>query len=176
MQDQSFTHLGKPNTGDYFEGNRAFMRAIHPRPLVSQVEIPDQRGFTIVFREDSYDPTTRIRRGRFYQGVQSFVLTTRQLEFAPYPQPAMYLASDGSGAVEFQFAAEQSTQLAERLGDLRGYEIRIGRHPAQTEWRIIDREGLSDGGILYTLRSRSSFGLLPILKDGAEDAVTQAYQ
>ena len=55
-------------------------------------------------------------------------------------------------------------------------DVRIGRFPAQTTWKIIDAEGLADGGILYTLRSRSSFGLLPPLKADAGEFMAKAYQ
>ena len=175
MDDFGFTHLAKPYTGDYYEGSANFMRSIYPRPFVARATVPGAGPGAIVFREDFYDPTTRIRRGRFYQSVGSLDLAGPNVRFEPYIR---FFAdrSDGGSIARFQFAAEQTRELAEFLGKLHGYDIWIGRSPAQTTWRIIDSEGLADGGILYTLRSRSSFGLLPALKHGAGDVVAAAYQ
>ena len=52
MPDMSFILLAKPNTGDYYEGNFAFLRPIYPRPTVSpaslsNVVIPGE----VVFRK-----------------------------------------------------------------------------------------------------------------------------
>lgn len=175
MDDQSFTHLAKPNTGDYYEGNGAYMRAIYPRPYVTRATLPGGEGRELVFREDSYDPTTRVRRGRFYQITMTFALTWDRVRFEPYLRPSA-TSINGTGAANFQFVAEQTSGLAALLNRLHGYDIRLGRSPAQTTWKIIDAEGLADGGVLYALRSRSSFGLLPPLKDDAGDLITRAYQ
>lgn len=174
MNDQSFTHLGKPNTGDYYDGSKAFMRAISPRPCVASAEIPGKTHQEYVFREDSYDPTTRVRRGRFYEKIMSFAVPWDRVRFEPYPRPTA-ISLNGAGAAYFQFAAEQTADLAETLRKLRGYDVIIGRGPARTSWQIIDAEALSDGGVLYTLRSRSSFGTLPML-DLSEEGVEEAYQ
>jgi len=91
MEDQSFTHLGKPNTGDYYEGSRAYMRAIYPRPYVATTTFPGSAGSQIIFREDFYDPTTRIRRGRFYQTVASFPVIWDRVWFDPYQGPLPFL-------------------------------------------------------------------------------------
>jgi hypothetical protein len=176
MNDQSLTYLGKPNTGDYFEGSKNFMRAVSPRPYVFHAESPNKPHLRMVFREDSYDPTTRIRRGRFYQVTDGFHLTWDRIKFEPYIRPAAFTLTGGVGGAFFQFSAQQTDELMRELIRLQGYEICIGARPVRTLWKIVDAESLADGGVLYTLRTRSAFGLLPPLLEGASSYAEHAYQ
>ena len=56
-----------------YEGNLWVLNALYPMPSLSPVTepVPAIIGYPnqitpLLFREDSFDPTTRIRRGRFY--------------------------------------------------------------------------------------------------------------
>src|SRR5690348_16041615 len=60
-----------------YEGNEHFLSALYPMPTVSKVIIDTPAGVDVlnfgvsqhtppIFRVESFDPTTRIRRGRFY--------------------------------------------------------------------------------------------------------------
>ncbi|MCL4485128.1 MAG: hypothetical protein M1537_02115 [Nitrospirae bacterium] len=166
MIDQSFTILAKPNTGDYYEGSRNYLRAIYPRPYVSPASLvvsPVQ--IDIVFREDSYDPTTRTRRGRFYQATNQFQIPSGLVPYQPYPRPQEITGERGGKVFQFQTAFEQNDKLNSDLSRSKDdYGVLIGAPPAETRWRVIDVEALSDGTVLFTLKSLSSFGLLPILK------------
>ncbi len=166
MIDQSFTILAKPNTGDYYEGSRNYLRAIYPRPHVSPARLvisPVQ--IDIVFREDSYDPTTRVRRGRFYQATNQLHIPSGLVPYQPYPRPQEITGERGGKVFQFQTAFEQNDKLNSDLSRSKDdYGVLIGAPPAETRWRVIDVEALSDGTVLFTLKSLSSFGLLPILK------------
>lgn len=151
------------------------MRAVFPRPYVFRAEIPSKPVLAMVFREDSYDPTTRIRRGRFYQKIDGFALTWERVKFEPYLRPAA-ISIAGAGGADFQFAAEQTELLMRELIGIKGYDVGIGELPAQTRWKIIAAESLSDGGVLYTLRSQSSFGLLPPLSKPEDAYIENSYQ
>jgi len=171
MIDNSFAILAKPNTGDYYEGSRAFLRAIYPRPTVSPVRLEDFPHFEIIFREDSYDATTRVRRGRFYQKIGSLNIQTDRISYLPYPRPIEFSGS----VIDFPNAFEQSDKLNATLRSKEGYDVLIGFGDAATRWRIIDAEALSDGTTLFTLKSFSSFGLLPVLKSDAPE-IRSAYE
>ncbi len=174
MTDVSFILLAKPNTGDYYEGNFNFLRPIYPRPAVSPARVSDvviQR--EVVFREDSYDPTTRIRRGRFYrQSQKTAQIPSGLVHHLPYPRPTEIIGGTGGKVFEFQFTYEQDNELNEALVQSHGYDVLIGQHPAETRWKVIDAEGLNDGTILFTLKSLSSFGLLPVLETDDSDVAS----
>jgi hypothetical protein len=60
--------------GVFYEGNNHAVRTIHPQPVISaascdfNVDIGSLEKNEVVFREDNFDPVTRIRRGRLYIG------------------------------------------------------------------------------------------------------------
>lgn len=169
MIDYTFTILAKPNTGDYYEGNRTFLRAIYPRPIVSPVQMMNSWPKKIVFREDSYDPVTRLRRGRLYQQADSVEIPSGLVPFTPYPQPYVIRGASGGLVIQFQTTFEQSSELNTLLWKSIDCDILLGAKPAQTRWRIIDAEGLSDGTTLFTLKSSSSFGVLPRLNESLQN-------
>ena len=166
MIDQSFIILAKPNTGDYYEGSRNFLRAIYPRPHISPARLVISLvPIDIVFREDSYDPTTRVRRGRFYQETSSFHISSGLVPYWPYPRPQEIPDGKVGTVFHFQTVFEQKNQLNTDLSRSKDdYGVLIGMAPFETRWRVIDAEFLSDGTVLFALKSLSSFGLLPILK------------
>jgi len=176
MSDKSFILLAKPNTGDYYEGNFAFLRPIYPRPNVSPARLSDVliHG-EIVFREDSYDPTTRIRRGRFYrQSQKTAQIPSGLVHHVPYPRPIELVGGNGGPIFEFQSTYEQNNELNSTLIKSRDYDVLIGQSPAETRWRVIDAEGLNDSTTLFTLKSLSSFGLLPVLETDNPEIVSAA--
>jgi hypothetical protein len=147
------------------EDTRSFLRSIYPRSNVSPVRLESYLYHVdIVSREDFYDPTTRVRHGRFYQRIGGFPIQCGRVSHVPYPRPIEISAGGSESAFDFQGAWEQNQALNKTLLGARGYEVLIGVAPAETLWRIIDAEALSEGTTLYTLKSASSFGLLPVLK------------
>ena len=55
--------------GIIYEGDLYQLWAIYPAPLVAPASCSVIEGRNLVFREDVFDPLTRIRRGRFYRCI-----------------------------------------------------------------------------------------------------------
>jgi hypothetical protein len=174
MSDLSFTILAKPNTGDWYEGSRTFLRPIQPRPVVAPARVENMSvSITVVFREDTYDPTTRIRRGRFYRRTNGVQIASGLVQFPSHPRPATIGGASGGSVVDFQSAFEQANELNSMISNSEGYGIILGIPPAETRWRVIDAEGLSDGTTLFSLRALSSSGLLPVITT-ADQSIKEA--
>ncbi len=163
------------NQGLVYEGSGNYGRAVWPAPNITPARFvyelegslsgeqnSDTRTAAIRFREDFYDPTTRIRRGRFYtaggsQPVQWFV----------QPHPAM----------PFEMATKNQKELTKTLETYFGnpvwYKYFQGKqqHPIVllgiedrfTVWTLVNVEAISTGEDLVTLKARESLGILPRL-------------
>ncbi len=172
MINNSCVILARPNTGDYYEGDGNSLRAISPRPIVSPAQFPwNTSPQPVVFREDSYDPTTRVRRGRFYRQTDGTSYMLEKVQYRPYLPPLVsgYSAEQSPNGAdqrrfEFQERYAQNSDLNMALQRSRHYDIGIGSIQAATRWRVIDAEALSDGTTLFTLKSLSAFSLLPVLQ------------
>lgn len=155
--------------------NPTIFSALDPQPYLSKIfvkgsstasdkffdaALPD----SIIFREDLFDPTTRIRRGRIYKKFQketSGGLIVNFGRFAwPYggrlPLPNSGHVGDG-GFIFFRnildFALEKPIRSILSLGDQ--------NHVAA--WRIVGAERLFNGETLFTLKAASTLGTLPEL-------------
>ena len=153
--------------GAYYEGDADDLRLIHPTPVVSEflcTSVSLDEGQQAVFREDDFDPVTRIRRGRLYIANRNscswFPGRIDHGSYGPYLGPhsrdpvtpnAVYDAWRPDGV-----AAKQ----------LIGNHVEIGGHEYSTRWRIVGTERISFGHILLTLRAHSLLGAIPMI-DGA---------
>lgn len=160
------------NRNVIFEGSGFYGHALFPTPLVSQAniisisanpsELAPPSSLTdckYIFREDSFDPVTRVRRGRFYNfiGTQSWYVT---------PHPAsMISTADQTGNEQrprhcqvFSHTSLWSQFL--RQGEARPLII-LGSKDRFTLWRILSVETNISGEELVVLKGRHSFGALP---------------
>lgn len=130
----------------------------------------------ILFREDFFDPVTRVRRGRFYkqQTMASWMV---------YPHPALHLealGAYGTGTIQ-KMGLTSSVTGTMRIKDMLTFysyslwnaiqesrpeiaRVELGTRESPTIWRVIDVETISTGEELVTLKARSSFGTLPEFK------------
>lgn len=155
--------------GLVYEGEVNFLRAIHPIPVVSLANFEDSKPFGrdaldgMVFREDSFDPVTRIRRGRFY------VTDTRhdnKPRTIPVANVHNYPFGNHIGIKGLEWGPDGWYRpLTE--GDIhqRARVCIIGNHDFQTAWRVIDVEHVFTGELLWTLKAKSTMGILPDLKE-----------
>jgi hypothetical protein len=90
----------------------------------------------------------------------------------PYPRPNEIVGGSGGPVFEFQSTYEQNPELNSALIQSRDYDVLIGQSPAETRWRVIDAESLNDGTTLFTLKSLSTFGLLPVLETDNPEVVS----
>lgn len=159
----------------FYEGLAYWGHAVWPSPVVTSAKIvaesegrlqaEDRKDFvagSMVFREDSFDPVTRIRRGRFYR--------------ADGLQPSEWHVQVHPAIPNEAFRAEKGI-IKKSLYTLHGHTIwhqftkcqkqplvLLGLEDRFTIWNIIDIESISTGEDLATLKSCSSLGILPDVK------------
>lgn len=168
----------RQETGVVYEGNLGYGRAVFPSPVLSVATIlanPDDTNdipesgklaTQFVFREDSFDPVTRVRRGRIYKWPEGQV---QPHAWKVYPHP-------WHGPSEAQAAANNGGWLDKNLFGWRAWEafrelggpntralIALGTKDAYTLWRVVDIERIITGEDLITLRARGALGVLPAL-------------
>lgn len=166
-------HIGyEEDTGHVYEGAGRPEYAVVPAPLLTQAKLFEgseqaqelPRGLSIdalrwLFREDSFDPVTRVRRGRVYE---------------PFPggQPADCLTQGHPANVVRHNL--QTISLNKRLhhhwpcqtllGKPRagqGMTLALGQDRAWSIWRIVQVERVVGEDVVVTLKALSSFGVLP---------------
>jgi hypothetical protein len=167
-----------PDWRIYYEGKTMYGHAIWPSPTItvatisprntvsatsSIIESSDLARAKLLFREDSFDPVTRIRRGRFYQHHGG----SQPAEWSVQPHPA--------------YSAEPSIQDARGFAKKRLYSfspwparhhlnrkidrptVFLGIQNSATIWSVIDIEHISTGEDLVTLKAKSAYGIIPDL-------------
>lgn len=158
----------------YYEGRGGHGRALEPAPFMSIATlIADAKDLTripnspflnsapMVFREDSFDPVTRIRRGRIYKQGQGQPQT-----WQVQPHPLIYsdqFARGKGGFLKKSVNAFDSFRLEAAFMSLRDPMIALGIKEAYTLWRIVGIERITTNEDLLILRARTSLGLLPEL-------------
>jgi hypothetical protein len=119
-----------------------------------------------IFREDSFDPVTRIRRGRLYhwQDGQSMPSTWYVQPHPAYPRDQFEAANSNGGVVKKNLFGWHSWPAFRELGGPTSRAlIALGTKDAYTLWRVVDIERIVTGEDLLTLRARSALGILPEL-------------
>lgn len=115
------------------------------------------------FREDSFDPISRIRRGRFYQWASS-----NNCIVANHPARALESAAPDIHARSKQLNVFHGELIWQNFikGKREKPLVLLGVDERFTVWSIINIEAISTGEDLVTLKGRNSFGLLPSLNEG----------
>ena len=166
------------DAGRVYEGQGRFGRLVVPQPVMvparfvnegdeprSGAKLSDVLGSPWRFREDSFDPIARIRRGRFYR--------------ADGPQPSTWRIwrelhplsgsdHDGNGFYEMRLDTyfTRSVWLEFVKGRSERALVLLGADDRFTAWSIADIETIVTGEELITLRAHTEFGLLPRLREG----------
>jgi len=137
-------------------------RRVVPTPVVSPCKIvigtneefigPDSRSgpITHMFREDHFDPVTRIRRGRLYQAGDMQPCDWRD-ELGGECRADTY----HHHSIWWTLQENRSENIYLLMGDRERF----------TAWRIIDLEVIASGEELVTIKSIRSFGMLPRMID-----------
>lgn len=144
--------------GTFYEGDSRNVRAIHPAPVISQAvcDFVSVIGMDeSIFREDAFDPATRIRRGRLYVGGRTAHAWDQ-------------VTVDGINTYNWNNLRPEVSYIAwtpnANPRDILDHVIQIGGGDFATSWRVVAVERLSIGQILLTLRAHSVFGVLPDLR------------
>jgi len=115
----------------------------------------------LLFREDYFDPVTRIRRGRFYNrndGAQPQFWTVQAHPALPSDSRLI----GAGGLIKKQLYGFYDWPARTHLKEpSNAVTIALGTVDAVTLWRVIGIEQISTGEDLVTLKARSNMGVLP---------------
>lgn len=172
-------HIGyEENTGHVYEGGGQPEFAVVPAPMLTQamlIETPEdikllpegRAPLSWVFREESFDPVTRIRRGRLYepyQGQPDFNCLTRG---HPANQASVVGVTRGETLTKTLFHYWQCQTLLNKPRGGHGLSLAFGDARSWSLWRIVQVERVIGEDVLVTLKALSAFGILPELRHDA---------
>lgn len=173
------------NTNLVYEGVSTWGHAIWPAPFLSPatIKLGAESQLTpprfenlyapslILFREDAFDPVSRVRRGRFYHAGNSQPQT-----WQVYPHPAMpdeQQKINSAGVLPkslLTFYSHSITAELRKAGNQQLLAI-MGSEDSFTIWSMVNVEKTAIGEELVTLKARQSIGALPRLN---RDAIPEA--
>ncbi|WP_428409072.1 hypothetical protein [Hyphococcus sp.] len=164
-----------------YEGDAGYFgRAIWPAPVITPAKIVfesegpliaerrgEDRTTACRFREDSYDPVSRIRRGRFYTAQD---IGQQPTQWRVHPHPALpfeaHYAPDRLGLVKRLHTFRNMLFFREFIKDRKEQPlVLLGFDDCFTVWVVTDVEAISSGEDLVTLKARGTFGILPVYDD-----------
>ncbi len=147
----------------FYEGSGYAVRTVHPATVISPVScdfIPTYGGNKAIFREDSFDPVTRIRRGRLYVDKTSI---------HRWDQVKIDTHNNTYNWGNLRPTASYESWQPSNNEKIDGSIIQIGAGGFETKWRIVGLEKIYIGHILLTLRANSLLGVIPELSDTITD-------
>lgn len=174
-----------------YEGDGTYGYGLWPSPVISVATLIYDAGGLLripsavnlyatpmIFREDSFDAVTRVRRGRLYRNpgtqpqrwhVQQHPAFTEEVGVARDHQG--WLLKELHGFVP-------ETSLGQTQPSSQRPLLAIGTLNAFTLWRVVDVEHTVNGEDFLTLRARNSLGVLPELMEDAipEESRVKAVQ
>lgn len=150
------------DSGRIFMGRMENGYIVSPLPVVSPCKITSDKsdcqsgpdtsnvcnGFA--FLEDYFDSKSRLRRGRIYRAMEN--------------QPKIW-SSNGKEVGELYTFSRCSILAQHRVGTPIPTYLLLGDKRRFTVWKLIDVEVTSLGEELLTIKSISSFGVLPYLME-----------
>lgn len=120
----------------------------------------DQDPFTWILIESSFDPVSRIRRGRLFQNFGNSGEEIVQTE----PHPARGSKGEFVGQLRRPLTVfVECTTLLQRPRGGEGMQLALGQKSGSSLWRILQTERIITGDVLVTLRAESAFNILPTL-------------
>lgn len=165
------------NSGLVYEGFGAPDMPAIPTPSIAQAKLIQTEAdwdslpgglwsspFAWVFREDTFDPATRTRRGRLYEAQPGQGQPNEQaVSPHPYEDPLRrQVGREGRPIKRMNtFTACNPLLLLPNQGQ--GMTLALGSSRAASGWRILQTEALANGCVMVTLKSLSAFGILPAI-------------
>lgn len=164
------------NTWLVYEGASTYGHAVWPAPVISFAtliesdsdweRIPAGRHLSdakLIFREDSFDPVTRVRRGRLYEWTSGVLQDTWHIPPHPATPTDRHGMTDDGLLHRSLYTYRPAWNLLTRLENPTRFLLVLGTRTAPTVWRVISAETVASGDELLTLQARSTFGFLPEL-------------
>lgn len=125
------------------------------------------------FREDSFDPVTRVRRGRLYQPWGGSQPSDQHVLPHPYDDPMRRAVNSAGRIVKRLNVYATCSQLLSKPRRGEGLTLALGSSQAAAAWLILSTEVLANHAVMVTLRAMSAYGVLPPL---AESKVPEAFR
>lgn len=157
--------------GVFYEGDDTQLCAINPSPVVSAATlqpalVPAQDAGVIFnalyFREDYFDATTRIRRGRFYgTDATGNIREWSQQRVSSWPRPPLPAALQNVVQMHAVYRRIKVEVRGNAL--LKDTTVTLGSPGFESDWRVIDVEQTANDELLFTLKPIFPFGILPTL-------------
>lgn len=120
------------------------------------------------FLEHSFDPLTRIRRGRLWQAFPGGQPDSRQV--APSSEQLLASGNVGGRVRRPVYVYKPARDLFSLPRRGLGVTLALGTRDAFTLWRVVHVELVQDDAIMVTLKARSALGALPDLSlDNVDD-------
>lgn len=169
-------HLGvDQQSGIVYEGLEGPVLPVVPRPMISQCKlIKAESDWSDLptgiassptywtFREDSFDPVTRTRRGRLYEPNSAQPAQYRVMS-DPYEDPFGRSVGAQGRVSKSLFSYKACSELLREPRRGVGLKIAIGTRAASSAWRIVQTEVVVNGCVMITLKSLSAFDIIPIV-------------
>lgn len=142
-------------------------------------KINDLHPNSFIFREETYNSSSRVRRGRIYQAEES-----QPVYWTVYPHPALpheiVNMSQGILASKKEIYSYNSLRLQPYLknNNIKRPIFLLGAENGFTIWTLVHVETTATGDEIVALRARKSIGALPklhrklILKSEGKDAIS----
>lgn len=164
-------------TGFVYEGRGDPSYPTWPTPVLSQAtliagaddyrKIPvsmDSFPFTWIFREDFFDPVSRVRRGRLFEPFGGGGSGNVLVECHPAIKSDMARILGGTMRLNKELSVFiECTELLQLPNRGEGARLAMGSQRAFSVWRIIQAEHTASNDVMVTLRAESAFGILPEL-------------
>jgi hypothetical protein len=162
------------NTGLFYEGSfPSSAHGIYPHPVITpaslslEIENPTKHlpqsqivsEQKTIFREDFFDPVTKIRRGRFYSNENQ-----QEWHSSPH-QAGENMPIQKLGGVVLKLTTFSSINVSSVLTEFpkKQYSIALGSAKTPTLWTVIGIEMSTTGEEIVLLKSRTTIGSLPEL-------------
>lgn len=120
--------------------------------------------FAWIFREDSFDPVTRIRRGRLYEPLVGQSQPNEQrVQSHPYENFVNYQVGIGGQVLKWMNTFSECNSLLLMPNQGQGMALALGTSRGASSWRILQTEILANQCVMITLKSLSAFSILPAI-------------
>ncbi len=157
-----------------YEGRSDHGRAVWPVPVISVAtliedgeeltQLPEKNDLSLanlIFREDSYDSVTRLKRGRFYSFSNGPRSPVWNVQIHPM-LPGESRLANSKGWIQKQLWNWYESSLSSRIKSYSRLPlVALGTANAHSLWRIVGNEGMINGEELVTLRLQANLGVLP---------------
>ena len=176
LPQESMARLGfDRESGLVYEGRAAATHPVWPTPVLTQAtlittpadfrKIPgsfESNPFAWMFVEASFDPVSRIRRGRIFQNFGNVSWERVLVEPHPALSSDIKKAAEQGGRISKELSVYiECTDLLRHPAKGEGLQLALGQSDASSLWRILQTERLASTDVMVTLRRSRPIAFCP---------------